>query len=1342
MSHPLRNGWGLLLLLVAAFTSLAVATPLNSYLLALNNNNGLSNSSVNTIFQDSDGLLWIGTWDGLNRYDGYDVKEFMHSNADSTTLSNSVIRQVAEEDKVHLWVTTDYGINRFNKYTGRCTRFFLEHPLHSTYPEKSYYCCINSKKEVFASLITQGLFIYDKARNRFDKLQVGTAQQRLHIKQLLIDDKDILWILTDRNLIMQVCVENRRATVLHKIQLPAHSSPELIYDNDKHLWFSINEELYSINTYDKVPSIDATGIKISDNLQSAMSKDGVLYLGTSKGYYYLSPTNQLVHIDDINASVLSLYHGIQDITWIGTDGKGIYKCFSNSNFITNISAERYLKGNIYPVRAILIDKLGSLWIGSKGGGLSRLNHLGAKGLERFDNFNVGTGRSYNSVLSVAQGLQRLWVGTDGTGLLYFDYAANALKQLDVSAFPAGKNIESVYCILQTDANNLYIGTSGYGLFKITLDERQQVTAVKNYTHIKQDKNSIAGNVIYNLADDGRYLWIATRGGGLSRMDKRNGSFTSYKAVSGTADDHLCCNDIISLLLDSRGNLWIGTTQGISLLDAKDKDKPRFRTLNQNIGLPNYNIHSMQEDANHDIWVSTSQGVSHINHKDYTITSYFHEDGLQNNEFSDGAGFTSPDATALFFGGINGFNIIYPNRIVVKDFVPKITIKEVSVANMPYEFLNNTIHTTHDLNTINLSFSIIDYLDNRQCKLSYKLVSNSSLSNTNSGWIDLGTARNILLNQLSPGSYTLYVRAAGDSHTWSTPQEYTIIIDRPWYSSWWAVSLYIIFIGAVALLVLRNINARRRFKHQLELQRLETDNKENVHKAKLKFFTNIAHEFSNSITLIYGAASQILSDKSADKSLNKQLLTIQSNADRMRSQIQELMEFRKAETGYLSVNLQRVNITEMVEKISGNFNNDLEIQNIRFSTYFSEEEDIEWIVDENMLEKIIFNLLSNALKYTPENGYIELKVAVENDNMVITCSNSGHGINPNQLESIFNRFTILENFEKKLAEGKYSRTGIGLSLCKDLVTLMQGTIEVASSVDEFTTFTITLPRRDESEISTVSKPTDYHPVNFTPTPNLFGDQKPLILVVDDQQEICDMIKDIIGEVYDVITANNGRDALDKLKQAKPALIITDIIMPHMNGIELIDNIKSNETTRYIPIIILSSRSGIENRIQALEIGANTFIDKPFHPEHLKAAINNILLNQQMMKQFSQSASAYKEQYNNASISPEDKQFIDKVIDVLSKNYSNEDYTQDELADDLAISRTQLYRRIKRIADMSPGNYISSYRLSQAEKMLVRTDKTIKEIMISCGFHNKTYFYRVFQSANGCTPKEYRDKNQKA
>ena len=1308
-------------------------------IMQIDSDDGMTNSAVNAVFQDSEGVMWFGTWDGLNRYDGGMVTQFNHRSGQPRSLSHQVIRSVCEEDARHLWVTTDYGINRFDKHTGEAQAFFLGHENETQSREDMFVCRAMPGAVVAAAYRGGPLHIY--SGGAFVRALEESSNASLSVSDLFLDERGTLFVVRPDGVLVELeTLPGGMFRQRRQKALPLERTGRAIQSGGS-LWFVAGGTLRRLLLHTATWNIIDTRVAVEGSLNALADDGGTIIFGTPTGCYEMRD-GEVQPLPDIEASVLALVKGTQDILWIGTDGRGCLARFRRPDFLTTISSPTYDQTANHPVRAILQAADGTLWIGSKGGGLVSIHHYGARALERVATYDVGAGRSYNSVFALASAADgTLWIGTDGKGLLRMTQGDDRPRPLDLGSAPLASGLESVYCICQTDAQTLYAGTSGGGLFRLTIDGARVVDAVAYTANPQSPSSSIGSDRIYALADDGDRLWIATRSGGLSRLDKQSGEVRTLRAAD--QPDGICCDDVISLLRDSGGRLWVGTTSGLSLCHNPADETPSFRTIDRGSGLPNDNIHAIREDSYHNIWVSTSHGIARIDSTATHVISFLKEDGLQGNEFCDGAGFASADGGTLFFGGTEGVNIVYPGRIDTHTFMPRLVLRALTVSGTARAVEGDRIEIPSNSSYLTLDFSVTDYISNPKCQIAYKLETRGLLGYGKGEWVDLGSNRVLSLSGLQPGTYRLLVRASNGAQVWGEPTEWTVRIAPPPYATWWAWLIYVACIAAAVWKVVSVKRQRLLMRHELELERQEKENKESTHQAKLRFFTNIAHEFSNSITLIYGAVEQILAKNNPSETMRHQLLAIQRNTERMRRQISELMEFRKAETGYLHPQYEVVDVGDLIQSTCDNFTDNAEQHGKRL-TLTMETPGATWVLDRGMTEKIVFNIVSNAMKYTPDGGFIELRCAVsEERGLVFDCTNNGPGIKAEEIGKVFNRFTVLDNFEKKLQEGIFSRTGIGLALCKDLARLMGGTIAVESEVGKTTTFTVTIPAHQLPESNPVETSVGQPLAPISPSAERHGrlweKGAKCVLVVDDQPEICDLICEILGDDYRTVRAGNGLEALARVEECAPDLIVSDIIMPGMNGVELIKRLKADERTRHIPVVMLSSKSDIESRIEVTETGASMFLTKPFHPQYLRSAVEGILNEHSVMKEWAQKPVAYKERLNMGTISGDERRFLDHVLEILAQKFGDEDYDYEALASDLAISRSQLYRRIKAVTGASPGEFIRSYRLDQARQMLVRSDKTIGEVMVDCGFHNKAYFYRLFQKAYGCSPREYRNKN---
>ena len=805
------------------------------------------------------------------------------------------------------------------------------------------------------------------------------------------------------------------------------------------------------------------------------------------------------------------------------------------------------------------------------------------------------------------------------------------------------------------------------------------------------------------------------------------------------------DDILCLYKDVDNSLWVGTSNGLNhLVDRKDS---LFQWYTEKDGIPNNTIHGILRDEIGNLWVSTNRGLARLDSKRKKIVSYFLTDGLQDDEFSDGASYESPYSHKFYFGGMNGYSEFNPLDIREDTYMPRLYLTAFSINNSQAQIKervdeNNCLNLDYWENQLTFRFVPIDHKQSSKCEIAYMVEGYSN------DWAYLGTSGTIVLNSLPSGSYTLHVKCCNANKEWSDDDYIlNIRVYPPWWFSWYAYLAYIILLIVCIGFLYRNSMHRMKMKRKLELEMLENQKAEEIHQAKLRFFTNIAHEFCNSLTLIYGPSERLFKLCGDNPILTRYLSVIKSNAERMQDLIQQLMEFRKAETGYLELYVQNVDIRELVAHTVDNFVDIAEEKEIIFTTEIAP--DIKtWNTDRGAFEKVLFNLLSNAFKYTPDKGVVSLHIALKDESLQLIIKNTGKGIKEEEKSLVFNRFKVLDRLEDQILSGVETRTGIGLALCKALVDLMKGSIRIDSKLNEYTAFILRFPMLEKSnprpnmEELVLKTPETEPLLEKTSVEKLNADISLLndlntLLVVDDDNEIRMLLSDILQEKYNVLEASDGKEALDLLKECMPDLIICDIIMPGMNGFELIEQIKGQELTAHIPIILLSSDASVDSKIESAHVGADAYLTKPFHEKHLLATIKQLLSNRKGLKDYFNSPISSIEYVDGKLVHKEDKEFIYNLTKIITVNMSNENFSLDTLALEMGISKMQLYRRLKDIKNETPTDFIRKMRLRQAEYLLKTTNETVLEIMYKCGFNNKAYFYRLFSKEYNMTPKEYRD-----
>jgi signal transduction histidine kinase/ligand-binding sensor domain-containing protein/DNA-binding response OmpR family regulator len=1333
---------------------------LNYDSVTLTNNEGLSNSSVNSIYQDSQGLMWFGTWDGLNVYNSKEFNVFKPSLGKSKSISNNIIRDIIEQKNGHLWITTDFGINRYDKQTHNFDRYFVDARNMGVIVEHSFFVAKNSLDIVFASVYGEGIFYFNEKKQDFDQLQIGSG---IKAKRMFFDGDDNLWILVESGVLYKIVFKKGPDSYLPLsiIRFRNLDNIESIFPGKKDdIWIQTQgKRLFRYQVASGTTSEISTFPRSAGKINAILVQTDRQLWGTSSGLYSLEEATGEIKTLIPSVPILSLCAGSQHIVWVGTDMLGVWQLSPSREKFNAYLSETINPSSRGAIRAFAEEKDGTLWVGTKGSGIFTYSHKEhPEKMNLMHHFDTGNGLLSNSVYTIVDGLQNeIWIGTDGQGINYYDKVRKRFFELQTEIKPAKKiNICSVYSILPDGENVLWVGTSGYGMYKLVINKSTtpySIQSFQQYIFQKDDPSSLSNNIVYSIIrDDRSHLWIATRGGGLNRFNIETQRFQAFRYINGTKNA-LSSDDVLSLLKDKLGVLWVGTSLGLNKLTGFSNGHPSFIHFTEKEGISNNTIHGILEDKQNNLWVSTNKGIAKLvkeGHK-YRIVTYYKKDGLQDNEFSDGAFYKSSRSGMFYFGGIKGFNVFNPLEIVHSTYTPPLLLDAFYIDNEQCNLIdyqkNNTLGLSYKNKSFSFRFIPLDYLSGSKCEISYML------EGFQKEWIQLGTSNAIVFSNLPPGNYMLKVKCSNADKIWSN-EHYSlpITILPPWYGSGTAFVIYAIILIAIIFGAQWLVRYQMTVKNNIKMKELEKQKTEEVHQAKLRFFTNIAHEFSNSLTLIYGPCEQLLRTYSADSLARKYINIIKSNSERMQLLIHQLIEFRKAETGHLKLAIEPVDIHELIRFEADNFLDVFEQKRIKTNFNFSSEKMI-CHTDRDSLGKIIFNLISNAVKYTPENEIFEITAKQEDDNFILKFTNTGIGIDPAYKESIFDRFEVLNRFESQVSKGQ-TRSGIGLALCKNLVEVLQGTINVESDGCTFTSFLVCI---QSQKVATgengAPRPNlqQYHPEAIISNAIPLIDPKTnthdlnlkniLVLIIDDEQEIRQLISDFLCEKYDIVEASNGKEAIEVMRQRMPSIIICDVIMPVMDGVEFVKTIKQQDQTRHIPIILLSSRSSVESQIEGLETGADAYIGKPFHPQHLEAVLESHLRSNKATLDYSESHYSAIDVFEGKVVKKEDKELILTIAEIIYKHLENDNLSLDLIAAQTAMSKMQLYRKIKEILGVTPTEYIRSLRLKQAEKLLRTTNKTVQEIMYACGFNNKAYFYREFSKKNNATPKEYQNKHLK-
>lgn len=1331
----------LLICILCCFPHLIHAYSLRQF----SNKNGLSNSAILSLYQDHQGVIWIGSCDGLNIFDGTNIHVYNPVNPTKAPLSGNLINDIMETEKDVLWIQTNYGLDRLDTKL-QTSKSFTE------FKDKNYMAK-SRDNDLFIVKDDGYIYYYQPEKQLFQKLEVPQIAFG-HVLSTIIDKNNILWVFTSNN-------DTRNYQIIKNKEEISLTPNNLFKHSEQLLWAFAEEDLiyfidktYSLYEYDFgnqqqyfIADLKAE-VETRGEVSSIIKQQNDYYIGfKSSGLIvlkYMSDQKIKYQMQDteIHSGIFCLMKDkYQDIVWIGTDGQGVYMYFNDAFSITNTLLDTPVYQVNNPVRTVYYDEEQTLWIGTKGGGILRIRNYSPEtnAAVSFDRISISNSTlTDNTVYCFAPGsANRLWIGTEN-GLNYYSYQNKQLKAFTVIA--DGKKVKYVHSINELNDTTLWVSTVGEGIVKVILDKTGSSPSVKSATRIVLDDGRMASNYFFtSFQENDSILWFGNRGYGAYRLNVETEQLTPYRFDNVVNSQ--TANDIFAIYKNEKG-YWLGTSSGLLHFNEDYSHYHDRADL-----FSNNTVHGILEDQQNNLWISTNQGLVRFNPKTNTGQTYDRENGLEVTEFSDGAFYKDSRTETLFFGGTNGFVTVKPNAYIMADYMPQINLKGLSIFGKEYnihDFLHDKkgkkiLQLDYSRNFFCIDFMAIDYINGNNYSYSYKL------DEVSSQWIESGTSASAIFSNLAPGQYTLLVKYKNNMNGKECePQKLLIQITPPWYLSNWAYILYFILIALFCILaVYRIVHQYRRKQHRM-IEKLNREKKEEVYESKLRFFTNITHEFCTPLTLIYGPCEKILAYPQSDSYIRKYGKMIQQNTEKLNGLILELLEFRRLETGHKVLSIQRLSVSDKLRNIAESFCELAENKNLNYRLDI--EPDIEWNTDISCFSKIVNNLISNAFKYTPEEGNITIGLKVENQLLTLNISNSGKGIAKENLAKIFDRYKILDSFEMN---GKNSRNGLGLAICKNMVTLLNGEINVSSIQNEITTFTVTLPELSPTaqETETPQKVyatgplnTNTEPMELEQTTVNFDTSKHTVMIIDDDPSMLWFVSEIFVDKYNVLSFNNAAEALASLELKQPDLIISDVMMPEIDGLSFAQKIKQNKLWSHIPLILLSALHHEDDQVKGIEAGAEVYVTKPFNVKYLEKVVYRLIKRESDLKEYYSSIFSSFKVENGNCIHKEDQEFLDKVIETIEKNITNPDLSVELLSSDLGYSTRQFYRKLKPITDKSPADIIKEYRLTMAERLLLTKNYTIEEIMDKTGFNNRGTFYKLFSQRFGMPPRQYREQQK--
>ncbi|QEL03153.1 response regulator [Olivibacter sp. LS-1] len=1330
----------------------------------INHFQGLSNNTVECIFQDARGFMWFGTRDGLNRYDGYEVISYRNIPNNPHSLSDNYITCIYEDKTGGLWIGTLNGLNYYDRAKNQFKRF-----KSSDNREYAISCNrISAITEVGGAL---WIGTFGGGLNRLDK-RTGhfiTYRQVAHkaslvddfIRCFYVDQKQRLWIGTQRGLSL---LEPKKGIFC---QIPHDKGLDIlaIVEDANHqiLLGTNNEGVYSFNT------------------QLLRYEERRYHEGINGG----------ITSDLIRALLLDQQRRL----WVGSINGGLSQYNPQTEEWSHYTAEPDNPNSLSQrtISALFEDRQGNLWIGTHRGGVN-LYSPHAKKFELFRRTAHRESLGYNDVTAFCEDSKgRIWVGTDGGGLDLFNPKTKKFTHYRHDP----KNSQSlasnaVLHIMEDRNGRLWVSTWGGGIHLFNPEKG----TFKRYLHDENNRASITSNFVHEIFEDARgQFWVATYYGGLNRFDPEKGTFSRF-TYGNNLQNVFKGNNVVAIEEDKHGQLWFGTDDGglncyqpesgriIHYLDNWEKnpyvriihedrkgrlwlglDKLYLFDENKKQFLPNpassdlsqgY-IKGILEDEQGNLWLSTTNGLVKYHPENQNYRRYNMNDGLQDLEFEAGAYLKTREGSFLF-GGINGFNRFVPDKLAENRVKPPLYFTSFELFNKKVEVgekgsplpvdisVVDRISLRHQQSSFSVTFSALNYIASANNQYAYKL------EGFDSDWIRTNDRKAVYTN-LNPGKYILRVKASNNDGVWNENEKKLFIeIKPPFWATWWFRACGLAFL---AVLLFQYIRITRE-KHR---QRLEDQKKEELHQLQLQFFTNISHEFRTPLSLILGPIENLLhEEKSAGKKLQVYQL-IHRNAKRLMGLINELMDFRQVETGGFKLNVRAGDMSEHVRRIAEDFTLIAKQNQITFTVQLPDDDDLTWF-DPTMLDKIMLNILNNAFKYTRTEGNIHVKLLKSiNEHhpayphqlrippiypakayRYFVVKDNGIGISESSLQHLFKRYYRIADY--------HIGSGVGLAFVKSLTLLHKGYIEVSSETDQGVEFMVAIPcdREDyqEHEINhqAAASSTDIVIQTTSAVQNKKKSKRPIrtaeekaphILLVEDHDELRSFIKDQLGSSYQIWEATNGIEALDFLQERLPDLIISDVMMPKMNGVQLCKRLKSNPETQSIPFLILTAKQDEDAHLAGVEAGADYYFSKPLNMAFLQQTIRNI---------FMQRASIKRRLAKNSQLvalekahRQKDRAFTQKIVKIIENNLSNPALDITFLCKETGMSRTKLYQEIKMIHNQSIGDFIRSIRMKQAAHLMVYDNLPIAEVMFRVGIQTQSYFTKAFKNEFGKTPTQY-------
>ncbi len=1313
----------------------------------LTNDNGLPTNTIYSLCQDFKGFIWIATANGLCKYDGRSISVYEVEPTKGERKKGGIIRHVFEDKRHRLWVITHKGVNLYNRNKDNFN--FVSVDSLNNFSRVIYQ---DDKGKIYMG--GSGAFIYNEQTSKFDPFYVNQDETiTAFITAITSDQKGQMWFGRMYGGLICADVENGKLTRYkhndHNINsLISNKVTSLFTDHHGRIWIGTEDKgiCYfdsSTNKFIRIEGFPQICVRTF-----AEDAEGNIWIGSENGLYiYLSDENKFINYKQNyndkyslnDNAIYTIFKDKENNMLVGTYFGGL-NIFLNSflqfTYYDCGYSDKYLSGKA--VRQIIGDKKGNLWIATEDGGLNYYNKK-EKSFEYFKPQQTGNCLSYHNVHSLLLDQKdNLWIGTYLGGLNKYNLKTQKFSHYIHPEYPDLLS-NNIFTLLQDKDEEIWIGTTnGLFIYNPGKDQFRQF-----------EKNIVGPKSINNLLEDSDGdIWIATRTNGIFRYNKSMQSLQSYSYQqdrSGIPD-----NFINYIFEDSRKNIWIGTLEGG--LCKFNKTNESFTTYTIEDGLPSNTIYAITESSSGNLWLSTNNGLSCLDINKLFFVNYSISEGLPNKQFNYNSVYRADDGL-LYFGTINGMIAFYPENLQMHHNIAQVEFTDFKIygksvtpdtigspLNKNIEEADEIYLNSEQAKSFSFEFTVPTVSHPNSTFFAYKL-------DTDREWNYIGNQNQLTYANLSEGKYTLTVKAVFNNK-WDNKEptrSIKIIVAPPFWRSDLAYLTYLILTGVLGTGLYLFIKKRQYEKSLILSERMEKKKMEEVNTLKLNFFTNISHELRTPLSLILIPLQSFLEKNVFSPEIRPKMKLVINNAMRMNILLDELMLFSKVETRQEKIRVKKGNLLNFLRSICEGFQMLADEKGLEYILKIENSEEDVWFAPVKV-EKIIYNLLSNAFKYT-DKGEIIVRALYEHKKdytyLNFIVSDTGVGIAPDQQDKIFENYYQINDFVKSKKAG----FGIGLALTRQLVLLHKGEIKVESEINKGSNFivklNITARAFSTDEIS--DKDADasfieeyrYLPVKYDNNAEKVETEKKLsrkeykLLVVEDNSELLSTYAEMFSDMYTVITAQNGKEGYQIAKKELPDIIISDVMMPEMNGFELAHKLKSRIETCHIPLILLTAKTGEEAQLEGYESGADIYVEKPFHPVLIQRQISNLIATKENQKKL---FAANKMEVYEMKADDKDKELIANIEKLIIANLDNNEFSLNYLLKEIGIGRTLLHMKLKNIVGLSATEFINNIRLKESLKILA-TGKNVSEAAYATGFTSPNYYSRYFKRVFGISPNEY-------